>query len=63
MSVSLIYLNNKQKGREELEIEAIKNGKEDWLLWSNKEFRDTMPNYDEQIFIEKYETKLKILLK
>lgn len=58
----VFYLNNKQKGREEFEIEAIKNGKEDWKLWSNQQFQNMISLYDEQIFIEKYKSKLEILL-
>lgn len=56
------YLINNQIYKDKLEIERIKNEKEDWLLWSNKEFREIILNYNEQIFIEKYKTNLEILL-
>ena len=56
------YLLNDQKDIEKLQIESFDNGKEDWLLWSNQEFRELIKLYDETIFIEKYKAKLEILL-
>ncbi len=56
------HLNNKQKGIEALEIESFKKGKADWKLWSSKEFCDTISLFAEQIFIDKYKSKLEILL-
>ena len=56
------FLNNRQKEKEKLEIESFSNLKEDWKLWSNNEFCEAIHIYDEKYFIEKYKTKLEVLL-
>ncbi|MEI7502635.1 MAG: hypothetical protein WCJ61_05080, partial [Paludibacter sp.] len=58
----IFFLNNKQKDLEEIQIEGIKNNKIDWPLWSSKEFCNMILKYDEELFIEYYNTKLKNLL-
>jgi hypothetical protein len=56
------FLNNKQVNKEDLEIYAIENQKEDWLLWSSKEFRETIVLYKEDLFIDKYKSRLETIL-
>lgn len=56
------FLNNKQAGKEDLEIYALANGKEDWLLWSSKEFRETIILYKEDYFVDKYKSRLETIL-
>jgi hypothetical protein len=58
----VVYLNNKQKDKEKLEIESFDNQKEDWKLWSSNEFCETIINYNESVFITKYKSKLEMLL-
>lgn len=58
----IIHLNNKQINQEELEIEGYKIEKIDWLLWSNDEFCELIKNYEESIFIDKYNLQLEKIL-
>ena len=56
------FLMNKQPNKEELEIFAINNKKEDWLLWSSQKFQEIIPSYYEEIFISQYKSILEPLL-
>ena len=56
------FLMNNQPNKEELEIFAFNNGKEDWLLWSSQKFQEIIPNYFEEVFIRQYKSILEPLL-
>lgn len=56
------FLYNNQPNQEELQIYEFENKKTDWLLWSSKEFQETIILFNENIFIEKYRDYLEPIL-
>lgn len=58
----VIFLNHKQSNREELQIYAIRNQKTDWLLWSSKEFQETITLFNQDFFVDKYKSHLEPIL-
>lgn len=56
------FLIHKQANKVDLEIYAYENQKKDWLLWSNKEFKDTITLFDESLFTDKYKNILEPIL-
>jgi hypothetical protein len=56
------FLIHKQSNKVNLEIYAYENQKKDWMLWSSKEFKDTITLFDESLFTNKYKKKLEPIL-
>lgn len=56
------YLTHKQANKVDLEIHAHENQKKDWLLWSSKEFKNTISLFNESVFINKYKNILEPIL-